>query len=556
MVQLKDGNDMTTLPLSKVDASATLLGDFQLNPAIKCVDNIKKEKSTLLLGGTGTGKTFIVGEILRQLKDENYLEGKIFKVLYLTPGNCIKQTSEVLKTFGLTKNDVLVMNYDQLRSNLGEIFITWKTEVINGAIVKSPYWDIDNAPSLIVCDECQKLKNENSLQTQVMTNFSFMKNAKEKCSVLFVSATPAIRPRDFKCIVTHLRPNGMRNVSNWRSWIHAISHPFHPDEYAPSVMKRIAEELGDQIVRVENVSFPHKAINKHKLVDFEEEWESRTYRNAYEDYLRELARTNRNEPGGIAAVWVAIMKFRQAADMLKVKYLVRKAINGEANGKNIIMAFSFLESLDLARESLIRQGIDENKISIITGRQNFKRNNEEKVKFQKETTHFMLMTSACGGVGLSLQNNKYNKRPREIYLPPVWRVEEMLQVLGRAHRIDSISTSRQFVMWFRGTVEEEVMKKVQKKALSLKELIGNKSTKQSRDWTSIFIKESLNKINNYVNDDNLNLLTQELIEEEERIESKSHIEIEGGSLEDEAVEDIDMFDTETSLIAENTIEEN
>jgi ERCC4-related helicase len=70
-------------------------------------------------------------------------------------------------------------------------------------------------------------------------------------------------------------------------------------------------------------------------------------------------------------------------------------------------------------------------------------------------------------------------------MPPVWSIIEMLQMLGRGHRINSGSTTRQWVVWYRGTIEESVYQKLQDKALSMRELFRKKE-----QWSDLFVDES------------------------------------------------------------------
>ena len=79
----------------------------------------------------------------------------------------------------------------------------------------------------------------------------------------------------------------------------------------------------------------------------------------------------------------------------------------------------------------------------------------------------------AGYAGLSLHHHEKNNRPRRVLLPPVWSSEEFIQFLGRAHRINTQSTTYQHIIWYAGTVEERVMARCQQKTTSSKAVMGD-----------------------------------------------------------------------------------
>ena len=97
----------------------------------------------------------------------------------------------------------------------------------------------------------------------------------------------------------------------------------------------------------------------------------------------------------------------------------------------------------------------------------------------------MLLTLKAGGAGLSLHHEHKQSRPRYCIIPPTYSAIQLVQLLGRAHRINSLSTTYQDCVWFRGTIEEQIAAKVQIKMRSLKEIVSRRET-----WLDLFIDKS------------------------------------------------------------------
>jgi superfamily II DNA or RNA helicase len=79
-------------------------------------------------------------------------------------------------------------------------------------------------------------------------------------------------------------------------------------------------------------------------------------------------------------------------------------------------------------------------------------------------------------------------------LPPTWSAIELVQLLGRAHRINSRSTTHQDIIWYRDTIEEYVAEKVQRKMKSLKEIVSKRET-----WLDLFTPEGLLHVDDQTN---------------------------------------------------------
>lgn len=473
----------------------------------------RKSPAQLLLSGTGTGKTFILAEVIRAaLADESFwanFKGP-FKVFYITKASVVTQTLRVLNDFGI-RDDIFVTNYDQLRSQLGSIFITTDTVVKLGEAQIEFNWKPGLAPRLIIWDECQALKNADTHQTDIAQAYSKLNiNAAGKLQPfyqIFASATPFTRLSEAEtfCVAARI-PHKFGYITSpltkdhWLDFATSLcAARADITDYSPQSMSNLRNKLREHnlIIEPSGIKFAHIAKNHCKLIDFACAEDAYEYKKAYEDYLAELAKIDRYEPGGIAALWVADLKFRQRAELIRAPYLADMAHDIIIkDNRAVIIASNFIKTLEVVYRQLIEiHGYKPEEISFITGKnlagelnekgqlptQTVEQRQDNIDRFQSGRSKICLFTLKAGGIGLSLHHDRPGLLPRTLIIPPTWSAIELIQSLGRAHRINSLSTTDQYIIFYRGTVEEQVAAKVEMKLRSLKELITRRET-----WHDLF----------------------------------------------------------------------
>jgi len=451
---------------------------------------ISRKESALLIGATGVGKTYIFAEILEKLFNSGRFANstKPFPVFYLTKSSVIPQTREVLfKDYHLPPDKIFVTNYDQLRATIGDLFISWQERYSRDLTDKwlEPLWRKEFMPDVIIGDEIQACKNENTLQAKIMLEY-----VKQGGQVIVGSATPFTRVSEGRFCTLAIKPHveGFGHIKdlNWQHFSNVIAGSRScPTDWNSEAVERLTRVLEPNIVRVKNVKFAKRTITHCKLIDFACEEDSQWYSEAYTDYLEELSKIDKDEPGGVAAIWVAQTKFRIRCETIKAPYLARIAYEVvNEQDKQVILASNYVNPLNLIKAKLLELGVNDNEISIIIGGQSTKVRQENITKYQTGKAKYCLFTLKSGGVGLSLHHYLKNAdtcKPRYVILPPTWSAIELVQALGRAHRINSISTTHQDIVWFRGTIEEEVATKVSRKLGCLRELVSKKEV-----WSDIF----------------------------------------------------------------------
>lgn len=139
------------------------------------------------------------------------------------------------------------------------------------------------------------------------------------------------------------------------------------------------------------------------------------------------------------------------------------------------------------------------------GPQDYETRQEEIDRFQSGAATYCLFNFKSGGVGLSLHHSdeltevkcrrkpesnyayeedipKIPTRPRVTFLAPTYSAIEMVQGLGRAPRLTSLSDTHQMIVFYKGTVEVGVAGAVSAKLRCLKKVV-----RQKEDWNDIIL---------------------------------------------------------------------
>lgn len=165
-------------------------------------ENPLKVKAALLDSATGTGKTFIICQLIADLWAEGIFEGKTFSpspVMVITAASVVPQFRRVAENvFGLKQEHLMVINYEMLRSDWGQLYVQDETVIRQGEPHIEWKWKPGMNPAFLVFDESHKLKNEDSTQSRI--GQAVNKLPEQLMPVqLFSSATPWCRIADTKC---------------------------------------------------------------------------------------------------------------------------------------------------------------------------------------------------------------------------------------------------------------------------------------------------------------------------------------------------------------------
>ena len=170
---------------------------------------IEKRRGVLLRASVGVGKTYMYGQLIRWLFDQKELfAGCIspWPCLIITKASIVEQTRRVMvNEFGLDGiRQVSVINYDALRSSKGlETMIELRYEVHGGIRYETYKWRPYLNPRLVIVDECQAAKNEDSAQAKITRALGQLP-PDQGVKVVFSSATPFTRVSEAKYLAVNV----------------------------------------------------------------------------------------------------------------------------------------------------------------------------------------------------------------------------------------------------------------------------------------------------------------------------------------------------------------
>ena len=221
----------TNSPLSEIK-----LYSFQEEAIPGILHGIKNNHGVILIAPTGTGKTYALAATLKYAQDESFLPSattKLCSVMWLTKKNIKVQSGRVLRDFGV--KHFWVEAYDSMRASLGEHFIDWIKHLEYGTLAEKPVWRTEDIPDIMICDECQALKNENSQQSLVVKAF-----IEQGGLVIFASATPFVIVQEAKIVCMGLK---LTTDHNWKNFAWQFCGNKGPEEISPANMERLTTLL-------------------------------------------------------------------------------------------------------------------------------------------------------------------------------------------------------------------------------------------------------------------------------------------------------------------------
>lgn len=434
-----DGTDSRQLPANIVDPDLLVTGDtlaldetlpesslqtcrlfaFQERAASALLSNIVKRnyRGQLLRAAVGTGKTFIIGAVIRRLLDMKFTEGKTYSpwpIVYVTKASIIQQTERVLQNhFGIdTVSEVKVINIEQLRATFGELMVRWETVVIRGEEHPKWVWRPLVHPLIIFWDESQILKNTGSQQSQIAQGYNEI-NDPETYQVHF-SATPFMRVCEAKCFCVSTRIKTKYGVTegvplsneSWPDFESHIAAPAEPEEYCPAAIKRLMERMSPYIVDVKGVRPQFNAVNSVSLIDFRTQEEYQFYLDAWTRYEEARKKIEGYELSGSQSRFLILAQFtifRKAAELCRAEYLADAMWESHLKGEAACLAVNFKGTIRAVTKFLVNKyGVSRDDISLIWGGGQTKKS--EKQKKKEAVTKNDIMAELMGELGLNLKD--------------------------------------------------------------------------------------------------------------------------------------------------------
>jgi hypothetical protein len=162
----------------------------------------------------------------------------------------------------------------------------------------------------------------------------------------------------------------------------------------------------------------------------------------------------------------AALRLRQKSSLIRAEVTVELVHELLENGHQVAVSVAFLETLEIIRDALARDGVA---CALIHGRLGAEAREAERMRFQRGEVPVALFTVE---EGISLHQGEHNDVPRsEVIHDLRWSAIQMAQIEGRCHRDGRFAQ----VYWAYAddTVEERLAAVVCRRLLSMKSMVGD-----------------------------------------------------------------------------------
>lgn len=403
------------------------------------------------LSDPGTGKTFAAVAVCRELG---------LTPAVVCPKSVTSAWERVLAGFGI--KPYFISGWEAAKT---ESFPHGTWNYRTGDYV----WKLGKTKILLIMDEVHKAKGVDS------QNSAMLIAAKAQgLLTLCLSATAADNPRDMRGLGYRM---GLHDLLDFKPWSESLGcyqdtqgrdeRPVWRCEDATKAMLSVHALLFTPApggvpkaarMRIKDIpDFPKTQITAdlYPIKDWKKQNE------AFEHLIEEIKALQKEAKlGWTGAALTLNTRYRQLTEHLKVDLLTALTNDTLENNKSVVIFVNYTETLfELLKKFP--------KAACIHGGQTRKGERDAEIaRFQSDKARVMIANIRAGGVGVSLHdlNGKYG---REALICPTYSGQDLIQACGRIHRDGAKSTSIQRIIYAKGTVEEEMCRKVAKRVESI-----------------------------------------------------------------------------------------
>jgi|TARA_R110002110_G_scaffold87586_7_gene228143 superfamily II DNA or RNA helicase len=415
------------------------------------VESIRAGNSALDTSDTGTGKTVVACQSAKTLG---------IPVAVICPKIVIPHWERELAETGLTP--VFVTNYEKIRR--GNKFLT-KTGK------KTFRWTLPEPGTLIIFDEVHRASSPWTQNAQML-----IAAKTQGIPVLMLSATACQDPTEMRgigyALGLHALNKSTPTMPGWFSWMKKLGcRQDHWKKWIPGAAWRLAplhrEMYSSNCVKITVADLPTAFTENHIITEPLAFAALKDIAAFYKEagvtpeIITQMLDEDRKPSPHVV---VEILRARQLVEAAKVPDIVDMVSDGMASGHSLVVFVNFTATVRALQTLLPGCGI-------IVGGQSAADREQVITDFQTDRCRVVVANAAAGGVGVSLHDVN-GTFPRMSLISPSFDIKEYVQMLGRIHRNGAKSPALQRVLVASGTVEEYVMKTLERKRQSLNVLHG------------------------------------------------------------------------------------
>jgi superfamily II DNA or RNA helicase len=406
----------------------------------------KEGRNTLDSSHVGTGKTVVACQLAKTL-------GR--PVAVICPKIVIPSWEREMAETGL--QPLFVSNYEKLRNG--------RTEWMSKAGKKMMRWNLPQG-TLVLLDESHKCKSPYTQNAQMMISL-----VAQGHSVHAMSATAAEDPTEMRALGYALQLHSLNKpvdgLKSWMGWM--LAHHCAQNEWGqwelrkPDGLRAIHRTMyGINAKRLTVSDFPESFRDNRIFVEPIAFSDSNKIVKAYADagITPEIVEKFIEE-GTVEDsdhLLVNMLRARQLAESFKVHDLAQMAEDLWEQGNSVVLFVNFRETATTLCAML--------NCPSIMGGQHADQRQSVIDSFQRDETQLLVVNIAAGGTGVSLHDVN-GVRPRVALICPTFNVKDHLQALGRIHRNGAKSDAVQKILIASGSVEEAVMKAMDRKIYNM-----------------------------------------------------------------------------------------
>ena len=410
-----------------------------------------KNINTIDSSHVGTGKTVVAAHLSKKLECE---------VAVICPKAVIPSWERELKETGV--KPLFVLNYENIRRGRAPFMSKRGKKIMKWHLPKN---------TLILVDEIHKCKGAFTQNAQLLISL-----VQQGYRIHGMSATAAEDPTEMRALGFML---GLHNLNkkedelqSWYGWM--SSNGCAPDQWKQwrLISRKKLQTLKGTIygvtghkLTVEDFpdSFRNNRVFKERVEFSDKKGIQKIYREL--EITPEII-TKYIEEGTVGDsehILVNILRARQLTEALKVLDIANMAKDLIDEGNSVVMFVNFRDTVEALCSQL--------KCKSVEGGQSI--NERQKIidDFQDDQTNALVVNISAGGTGLSLHDIN-GKRPRISLICPSYSAKEFAQTLGRIHRNGAKSDAIQKILIAADTIEEDVIRAVNRKLENLKTLHG------------------------------------------------------------------------------------